>query len=92
MSDKVENWKDIFKRQLGSGKYWNELFKEDFDGQKFLDRSDAVYICKKAQADTYKSIIDKIKGDVDDDIIEKLEKDLEDLWNTDDSALGIIKQ
>lgn len=43
-----ETWKDIFRKQVSSGKFWKNLFKDNFDKTQFIERSDAVYICKKA--------------------------------------------
>jgi len=84
-----ETWKTVFVAQVDNGRYWKELFKDDFNRHLFLDRSDAVYICKKAQADIYKKIIKDLKGKVDKEIIDKLKQDVEDLWKKDDSMLGI---
>ena len=85
-----KTWKDSFREQTDSGKYWKELFKTEFESHKFLDRSDAVYICKKAQSDAYYNVIEKLKSEVDNSIIEKIEEIITNLWNEDDSALGMI--
>ncbi len=84
-----ETWKDFFVRQTASGRYFKNLFKDEFERHKFIDRSDAVYICKKAQSDIYDSIIEKFKNRVDEDIINELKNDLEKHWKSDDSGLGL---
>lgn len=84
-----ESWKDVFVQQIGSGKYWKDLFKDGFDNQKFLDRSDAVHICKKAQADAYQNVINKLKGKIEDDSLNEIKQLIDDLWNDDDSILGL---
>ncbi len=84
-----ETWKDVFCNQVDVGKFWKNLFKDEFDRHQFLDRSDAVYICKKAQADVYESIINKLEGKVDIAIIDELKQNLDEHWKNDDSDLGI---
>lgn len=84
-----ETWKTMFCRQVGSGSFWRDLLKDDFDKRGFLDRSDAVYICKLAQADAYESIIKKFKKKVDPVVINEIDKIIKELWTTDDSALGM---
>ena len=83
-----ETWKDFFVRQSASGRYWKNLLKDEFETRKFIDRSDAVYICKKAQADTYEHIIAKLSGKVDESIISELKQELAQHWDKDDSGLG----
>ena len=85
-----ESWKKVFKTQVGSGKYWKNLFKDEFERHQFLDRSDAVYICKKAQADAYENVINKLQGKIDDDSLNEIKQILNNLWESDDSSLGII--
>lgn len=85
---KKETWKDFFIRQVASGKYFKNLFKDEFERHKFIDRSDAVFICKKAQADVYEDIINKLSGKVDESIIEGLKNELNQHWENDDSGLG----
>lgn len=48
----------------------------------------AVWICKKAQADTYEHIINKLSGKVDESIIEELKTELQQHWDKDDSGLA----
>jgi hypothetical protein len=84
-----ETWKEAFCDQVDDGKFWKNLFKDEFDNHQFLDRSDAVYLCKKAQADAYENIISKLEGKVSDDIINDIKQILEDNWNKDDSTLGM---
>jgi vacuolar-type H+-ATPase subunit B/Vma2 len=86
-----ESWKKVFTRQIGSGKYWKNLFKDEFERHQFLDRSDAVYICKKAQADAYENVINKLQGKIDDDSLNEIKQILDNLWEDDDSALGMIR-
>lgn len=70
---------------VGIGK----LLGVEFDNRRFLDRGDAVFLCKKAQADTMGDIISKLDGKVDETIISELKSDLEKHWETDISALGM---
>jgi hypothetical protein len=87
---KKETWKDVFCNQVDDGKYWKNLFKDEFDKHQFLDRNDAVYICKKAQADCYENIINKLEGKIDATIIDELKQILDEHWKNDDSALGMF--
>ena len=87
---KKETWKDVFCNQIDDGKTWKNIFKDEFEKHQFLDRGDAVYICKKAQADAYENIIKKLKGKVDVKIINELKQILDEHWKQDDSALGMI--
>lgn len=87
---KKETWKDVFCNQIGDGKYWKKLFNDQFENHQFLDRSDAVYICKKAQADAYENIINKFEGKVDVAVMNELKQILDEHWKKDDSALGMI--
>ena len=86
-----ESWKKVFTRQIGSGKYWKNLFKDEFERHQFLDRSDAVYICKKAQADAYENVINRLQGKIDDNSLNEIKQILNNLWESDDSSLGMIK-
>lgn len=88
MADDNDTWKDIFVRQVASGSRFKSIFKDEFDRHKFLDRSDAVWLCKKAQAEAYESVIEDLQGKVDDSIIKDLEAKIDQLWKTDISALG----
>ena len=89
---KEDTWKDIFVRQIGSGRFWKNLLQEDFDIRRFLDRSDAVYICKKAQSDAYDKVIDILCKDIiNKDMIISIRILKEELWNNDDSSLGMMK-
>ena len=90
---KEDTWKDIFIRQIGSGRFWKNLLNNDFDDRKFLDRSDAVYICKKAQSDSYDNLIEILNTDdgINNEIIINIKNLQYKLWNTDDSGLGLIK-
>jgi hypothetical protein len=86
-----ESWKDVFTKQVSSGRYWKNLFKDEFDRHQFLDRSDAVYICKKAQADAYQNVINKLQGKIDDNSLNEIKQILDNIWEDDDSALGMIR-
>lgn len=85
-----DTWKDAFREQIDDGKFWKKLFKDDFNEHQFLDRSDAVYICKKAQADAYQNVINAIKDKVDKSVIDEIEQIIIDLWDNDDSSLGMV--
>ncbi|MCK9445681.1 hypothetical protein M0Q50_02185 [bacterium] len=85
-----ETWKDIFCNQIDTGSFWKELLRNEFDNRQFLDRSDSVYICKKAQSDAYENIIKLLDGRVDKSIIEDIENVLKEHWKSDDSALGMF--
>jgi len=84
-----ETWRDVFCRQVSTGKYWKNLFQNEFEKNRFLERSDAVYICKKAQADAYEDIIKKLEGKIDVSVMNELKQNLGKHWAKDDSALGI---
>ncbi len=71
INDKVETWRDVFISQVDDGKYWQNLFKDEFNRHLFLDRSDAVYICRKAQSDVYDVLIKKLKAE----LVQLLEND-----------------
>lgn len=88
----METWKDIFVRQVSTGRFWKKLFKDDFERQEFLGRSDAVYICKKAQSDVYDTLIKRCKLSHQlEKFTGELEKMKEELWKEDISDLGMIK-
>lgn len=86
-----ETWKDFFCRQLSTGRGWQNLYKEEFEEHQFLERSDAVYICKKAQADVYEKLIEHFASICDDGVREEIKLMLTEHWKIDDSALGMIK-
>lgn len=91
MAKKLESWKDVFRRQVASGKYWKHQY--DFESRRFVDRSDAVYICKKAQADVYEDIIEHLtEMGGDSRIITELETRLEKHCEDDISALGMLNE
>jgi len=83
------NWKIIFINQLSTGCFWKRLFGDGFNNHLFLDRSDAVTICKKAQSSVYEGIINDLKGRVDNSIIEELELKLKLHKDKDMSFLGM---
>ena len=87
-----DTWKDVFRRQVSTGNYWQKLFKEEFDRHQFLDRSDAVYICKKAQADILQEVIDSLDKNKDKLIINDINDMIKKVWKSasKDSALGMI--
>jgi hypothetical protein len=84
-----DSWKKLLLNQTSSGKYWKNLHKDSFDSHKFLDRSDVITICKTAQSDVYKHILNKLEGKIDKELIKDIEKDLNDLWSSDDSYIGL---
>lgn len=74
-------WQELFKKQTDSGRFWKNLHKEEFDKEKFLMRSDAHYICYKAQSDILKNLsLQLIAQGVTDEIIEKIKKIENELW------------
>jgi hypothetical protein len=81
-----ETWQDVIRKQTDSGKFWKNLFKDEFEKHSFLDRADAVYACKKAKAEAFHEILElQITEDLKKTIEEKIEK----LWKDDDSAVGL---
>ena len=94
MVENKDTWKDVFCRQVDTGKFWKNLFKDDFEKHQFLDRSDAVHVCKKAQSDAYENVINKLEGKVDDSVLTELKEMLEQHWKdaSEDSALGMFQQ
>jgi hypothetical protein len=89
-SHNEETWRDVFCAQVDSGKYWKNLFKDNFEKEQFLTRSDASYIVKKAQADIIQGIIKDFEGNVNDSVINYLQNMIKELWAKDDSAIGMI--
>jgi len=87
---KIKNggWEDCFLRQVDRGSFWKKLHGDECDRQTFLMRSDALYICKKAQADAYENVIELLDEENDKESIKKINKIIAELWNNDDSALG----
>lgn len=86
----MNKWKRAFRKQTATGKYWKNLFKEDFETHRFLDRNDAVCICEKAQTDAYENVIKTLQGKVDETIISEIRQIIVDLDKEDNSALGVI--
>ena len=84
-----ETWKDIFCRQVSTGKYWKNLFKDEFDKHKFIDRSDVVVICEKSQSDVFETIINKLDGRVDNSILSEIKQMLVEHLDSDNSSLGM---
>lgn len=80
----MKNWENIFADKIASGKFWKELFKDDFSKKKFLDSEDAHYICKKAYADAYEKIINDLECDYLENIIliNRLKQELKLYWET----------
>ena len=80
-------WQETFKRQSDSGKFWKNIHKDEFERQKFLMRSDAHYLCYKAQSDVLKKLAKKLKKqNVDESIIEEIKKLENELWNGPESV------
>lgn len=74
-------WQETFKRQSDSGKFWEGLHKEEFKSQTFLMRSDAHWLCFKAQSDALKELARKLeKQGVDQSIINTIIKQENELW------------
>jgi len=92
INESMENnkWKDDFKRQLGNGKYWKKLLGDDFEKRQFLDRSDAVYICKMARAEAFTQVRNSLDPVKDKLTIDSINKMIVELWDQDDSALGYV--
>jgi hypothetical protein len=85
-----DTWKDFFKRQVGTGKFWKKLLGDEFERRSFLDRSDAVFIYEKAQADAYENVMSKLKDKINETEMNEIQSLIDELWeNTDDSALGM---
>jgi len=90
--DKIrsEMWEHIFKKQLGSGRYWEELYGEDFRKKKFIERSDATTICKTAQRDVYQNVVNILEANnVDQSVIDEVKAEQEYYEDKDNSALGM---
>lgn len=87
--EEKDTWKDVFCQQVDTGKNWQNLFKNEFEKHEFLDRSDAVYICKKAQVDAYKTVIESLDKNKDKLIINDIQEMIDKLWAEDISALGM---
>ena len=77
-----DTYKDIFNRQWCTLKGWKKIHKNNrmFDDEKFFMFDDVQYICKKAQADAYKDMIDKFKGTPYESVIPDLELEIEKIW------------
>jgi len=89
--DKItsEIWKNTFRNKSASGRYWRELFNEEFETKKFLDSSDAVSICKTAQRDVYENIINELEiYDVDSFVVEKIKSLQQEMEDEDNSGLS----
>jgi len=80
-------WQDTFRQQTDSGKFWKNLHGDDFERQQFLMRSDAHYICYKAQSDILKKLAKRLKKNgVDETVIEEIKKIENELWQGPDSV------
>jgi hypothetical protein len=84
-----ETWQSVFIKQVDSGKFWMNLFKDEFDKHQFLDRSDVIHLCKKAQADIYENIIELFRGRIDDSMILEIENVIRKNWDNDESGIGL---
>jgi hypothetical protein len=90
--DKIrsEIWAHIFVRKSSSGRYWKELFGDDFDKQRFVDRSDALTIIKTAQRDTYTNVLNILEvNGVNQDVIAEVRSEMEMDMEKDNSGLGM---
>ncbi len=75
-------WQETFKRQADSGKFWKDLHKEGFDTQKFLMRSDAHWLCYKAQSNALIELAKRLKKQgVDESVINEIIKLENELWD-----------
>ena len=79
-------WKKLFVQQLGSGKFWKKLFKQDFDNHQFLDRSDVITIIRIAQLDVLREVDKRIKDAQSSVKVNQLIKEITD---ADESGLGL---
>lgn len=74
-------WQETFKRQSDDGKFWKNLHKEDFDKQKFLMKSDAHWLCYKAQSNVLIELAKRLKKQgVDENVINEIKKLENELW------------
>lgn len=89
ITDDDTNWTDIFIEHTASGKRWKEIFGEEFDKHKFLSRSDATTIVKRAIIETILKCLHSVGDKMSDSERHKLMKHLHDAENMDISALGM---
>ena len=78
-------WKKLFVQQLGTGKFWQKLFKQDFDNHQFLDRSDVITIIRTAQLDALREA-DKRINDAQSSV--KIQQLIKEITDGDESGLG----
>ena len=87
----MENWKDLFLRQLDSMNYWSKLFKDSIKHHKFLERGDALFIIKKAEKDAVENIINKYRDSIPTETLSKIKSEMKEKFEKDDSGLGFLK-
>lgn len=89
----VETWRDLFRQQVGSGKFWKNLCGTQFDNHLFLDRPDVVCIIKQAQRDGLDELLAKLWEEGSKDTYYKVAAQIEllkaELTDLDDSAIGM---
>lgn len=78
-------WKKLFIQQLGTGKFWQKLFKQDFANHKFLDRSDVITIIRIAQLDALREADKRIS---DEESSVKINQLIKEITDADESGLG----
>ncbi len=84
-----ELWKNKFRDKSSSGRYWKELFGEEFENHKFLDSSDAVSICKMAQRDVFENVINELEiYEVDSFVVDKIKAAQQRMEDEDNSGLS----
>jgi hypothetical protein len=76
------SWKETFKRQSDSGKFWKNLHGNEFERQTFLMRSDAHWLCYKAQSNALIELSKRLKKqNVDESVISEIIKLENELWD-----------
>lgn len=71
-------WNKLKNQQKASGKFWQNLFKTDFDNHFFVDVSDTTQIGKEAYTEGCHNILSLIKDKLDKTSIEKIESHIKD--------------
>lgn len=79
-----DTWRDKLEYVVDTGRYWRSQYGDEFDKEKFITRSDTVYLCKKAQSDLLDELM--LKFPFKKNELEGMKKEL---WAKDDSALGM---
>ena len=85
-------WQEVFVRQLSSGRRWKDILQDEFNKRMFLDHSDAIYLCQKAQAEAYEKVLDMLGENPrknNAQTVNKIQSLIDDLWEKDISGLGL---